>query len=206
MVTAWHVLEGFREAKRLHPETLLAVNIGDGNTIAIPEPRVLAESRHLDLATIEFPQLEWNAECTTKSYFPLDRCPPIRATEGEPVTIVGFPGQGRHEFETFGLFEPYPITMCVTSVSDRRVTLVDERGDLRIERNGRHLVEGITLGGFSGSPAFALTIGEPRLNLVGVVSTGSVRLGCVDQPGQVVIGSAEYLLPDGRLDQLRMPW
>ncbi len=206
LVTAWHVVEEFRAARRLHPETLFAVNIGNGNTIALAEPNVIAESSHLDLATIEFPHLDQNVGTTNKSYFPLDRCPPIRASVGEPATIVGFPGQGRQACETFGSFEPYPIGLLVASVSDRRVILADVNGQVRIERNGQHLVDGVGLGGFSGSPVFALTLESTRLNLIGVVSDGSERLGCRGQPAQVNVGSAEYLLPDGRLDHARMPW
>lgn len=101
----------------------------------------------------------------------------IPAQVGEPVTIIGFPGQGRHAFETFGLFEPHPIGMLVTSVSDRRVVLADERGTMRFERHGRHVEEGIQLGGFSGSPAFGMTFAG-ELYLMGIVSDGSERLGC----------------------------
>lgn len=72
LVTAWHVLEEFRAAKRTNPETLFAVNIGNGNTVGLSEPNVIAESSHLDLATIEFPHLDLNAGATTKAYFPLD--------------------------------------------------------------------------------------------------------------------------------------
>jgi hypothetical protein len=205
IVTAHHVLEGFRISKRLHPETVFAVNIGDSNTVAIDEPQVIAESRPLDFATIAFPHLDHHRGRTNKDYFPLERCPVRRAHVGEPATIVGFPGRGRHAFETFGLFEPHAIGMLVTGVSDRRITLADEHGTLRVERNGRQVEEGIEAGGFSGSPVFGMTLAG-ELYLMGVVSDGSARLGCVGMPGQLFLGSAEYLLPDGTLDILRMPF
>ncbi len=205
MVTAHHVLEEFRVAKRLHPETVLAVNIGDAYTVAIDEPQVIAESRALDFATIEFPHLDHNRGRTNKDYFQLECGPVRRAQVGEPVTIVGFPGRGRHAFETFGLFEPQAIGMLVTGVSDRQVTLADERGTQRVERNGRQVDEGIEVGGFSGSPAFGMTLAG-ELYLMGVVSYGSARLGCIGMPGQLFLGSAEYLLSDGTLDVLRMPF
>lgn len=204
MVTAWHVLEGFRAAKRRDPATLFAVNIGDGNTVALEQPQVIDESASLDIATIAFPQLDQNQGRTNKAYFPMDQCPPRRAEVGEPATIVGFPGQGRRVFETFGLFEPHGIGMLVTGVSDRRVTLADEDGTVRSERAGREMEDGVALGGFSGSPAFGMSL-EGELYLIGVVSDGSERLGCVGFPGQVFLGTAEYLLPDGRLDAARMP-
>lgn len=204
MVTAQHVLEGFRAAKKRDPSILFAVNIGNGNTLALPEPQVIDESASLDIATIAFPQLDQNRENTTKTYFPLDRCSPRRAKVGEPVTIVGFPGQGRRAFETFGVFEPYGIGMLVTVVSDRRITLADEEGTVRWERAGRNIEEGVALGGFSGSPAFGLTL-DGELYLMGVVSDGSARLGCVGFPGQIFLGTAEYLMPDGMLDATRMP-
>jgi len=204
MVTAWHVLEGFRLSKRRDPATVFAVNIGEGNTVAMEEPLVIDESTSLDIATIAFPHLDQNRGRTSKGYFPLDRCPPRRTQVGEPATIVGFPGQGRHAFETFGLFEPHGVGMLVTGVSDRRVTLADEDGTVRSERAGRELEAGVALGGFSGSPAFGLSLGG-ELYLMGVVSDGSDRLGCTGFPGQVFLGTAEYLLPDGRLDRARMP-
>lgn len=204
MVTAWHVLEEFRASKRRNPQTVFAVNIGDRNTVALSVPQVIDESAALDIATIAFPQLDLNRGCTTKRYFPLDRCPPRRAQAGEPATIVGFPGQGRHAFETFGLFEPHGIGMLVTNVSDRRITLADENGSVRSERDGRPVDDGVAVGGFSGSPAFGLSI-DGMLYLMGIVSFGSARLGCVGTPGQLFLGSAEYLLPDGSLDAARMP-
>jgi hypothetical protein len=207
LVTARHVLEKFRATKLRHPETVLAVNIGDGNTVALDEPRVIAESAALDLATVAFPQLDHYRGRINKDYFPLDRCPARRAQAGEPATIVGFPGQGRHAFETFGLFEPHPIGMLVTTVSDRRIVLADERGTVRFVRNGQYLEEGegVALGGFSGSPAFGMTRGG-ELYLIGVVSDGTERLGCAGEPGQLFLGSAEYLLLNGGLDFSRMPW
>ncbi len=114
MITAWHVLEGFRVAKQCDPATVFAVNVGDGNTITLDEPKVIAESRELDLVTIAFPQLE--SMRTNKQYFPLDVCPLRRTQVGDAVSIVGFPGQGRQGFETFGKFEPFPITLVATSV------------------------------------------------------------------------------------------
>lgn len=82
LVTAWHVIDGYRAAKRQHPEVVLAVNIGDGNTVALDEPQVIAESAALDFATIAFPHLDRNREHTNKDYFPLDRCRSRRAQPG----------------------------------------------------------------------------------------------------------------------------
>lgn len=156
LVTAHHVLEGFRSAKRLHADAVFAVNIGDGNTVALAEPNVIAEAADLDLATIEFPDLDRDPARTSKNYFPLDRWPPRRARAGEAVTIVGFPGQERRAFETFGAFEPVPIGMVVTTVSDRRIGLVDENNGVRIVREGRHLEEGVALGGLGRHRGFCV--------------------------------------------------
>lgn len=203
IITAWHVLEGFRVAKQRDPAAVFAVNVGDGYTIPLDEPQVIAESRYLDLATIAFPQLD--KARTNKQYFPLDVCPLRRTQVGDAVSIVGFPGQGRQGFETFGKFEPFPITLVATSVSDRRVVISEGEKPVRYWRDGREVVEGIDLGGFSGSPAIALNR-EGKLFLAGVVSDGSTRLGCTGFPGYLSLGSAEYLLRDGTLDDGRMPW
>ncbi len=204
LITAWHVLEGFRATKRLHPGAVFAVNIGDGNTIALDKPVVIAEAPDIDVATIDFPHLDREIGRTTKSYFSLDTRPVVRAQVGEPATIVGFPGQGRRAFETFGVFEPFPIGMIVTNVSDRRIRLNDENDAVSFMRQGRVIEEGIALGGFSGSPAFGVT--PDSIHLLGVVSEGSDRLGCRGFPGYVFLGPAEYLLPDGRFDEQRMGW
>lgn len=204
LITAWHVLEGYRTAKRLHPEAVFAVNIGDGNTVVLDEPVVIAEAPDLDIATVEFPHLDREVGRTTKNYFPLDTWPIVRATVGEPATIVGFPGQGRRAFETFGAFEPVPIGMIVTNVSDRRIGLNDVNASVTFTRQGRVIEEGVALGGFSGSPAFGVT--PDSIHLLGVVSDGSDRLGCRGFPGYVFLGSAEYLLADGSLDERQMAW
>lgn len=81
-------------------------HIGDGNTVALAEPNVIVEAADLDLATIEFPDLDRDPARTSKNYFPLDRWPPRRARKGEAVTIVGFPGQERRAFETSALLSP----------------------------------------------------------------------------------------------------
>lgn len=205
IVTAWHVLEGFRAAKKRDPVTVFAVNIGDGNTVALDEPLVIAESRDLDLATIEFPHLERTQGRTTKEYFSLDLCPIRRAAIDDAVTIVGFSGEGRQGFETFGKFEPYPITGKATSVSDRRIVISEGKEPTRYWRHGRQVPEGIELGGFSGSPAIGFNR-DLKLFLAGVVSDGSARLGCAGFPGYLNLGSAEYLQPDGTFDHGRMPW
>ncbi len=205
IVTAWHVLEGFRAAKQREPTTVFAVNIGDGNTVTLPEPEVIAESRDLDVATIAFPHLERQGRRTTKQYFPLDVCPILRTQLGDAVSIVGFSGQGRQGFETFGKFEPFPITLIATSVSDRRVVISEGESPVRYGRDGREVEEGIELGGFSGSPAIGFNR-DAKVYLVGVVSDGSARLGCAGFPGYVNLGSAEYLLADGTFDRGRMPW
>jgi hypothetical protein len=203
IVTAWHVLEGFRKAKQRDPATVFAVNIGAGNTVALEEPRVIAESRDLDLATIAFPHLE--GARTIKQYFPFDACPIHRTQVGDAVSIVGFSGQGRQGFETFGKFEPFPVTLVVTSVSDRRVVVSEGERPTRYWRHGQEVAEGIELGGFSGSPAIGLNR-KMKLFLAGVVSDGSARLGCAGFPGYLNLASAEYLLTDGTLDHGRMPW
>jgi hypothetical protein len=199
------VIEGFRASKRQDPATIFAVNIGDGNTVALAEPEIISESRDLDLVTIAFPHLEREGEQTSKRYFPLDCCPVRRAQAGDAITIVGFPGQGRQGFETFGKFEPYPITMTASTVSDRRIILAEGANQTVYERKGQPLPEGIEVGGFSGSPAFGLNPAG-QLFLAGVVSDGSARLGCAGFPGYIALGSAEYLLPNGTFDHARMPW
>jgi len=144
---------------------------------SLHEREVIAESRDLDLATIAFPHLERQLGRTTKQYFPLDVLPIRRAQVGDAVSIVGFSGQGRQEFETFGKFEPFPITLVATSVSDRRVVISEGESPARCGRHGKDVEDGVELGGFSGSPAIGLNR-EAQLSLVGVVSEGSARLGC----------------------------
>jgi hypothetical protein len=203
LVTAWHVLDGFRSYKRSHPSAVFAVNVGDGNTVALHKPTVIAEAADLDFATIAFPDLDFR-QPHTKRYFPLDRWPAIRPCVGEIVTIIGFSGQGRRAFETFGAFEPFVIGMSITGVSDRRIVLADQNGSVPFNRDGHQVEEGMALGGFSGSMAFVLR--PDSVKFVGIVISGSTRLGLKGCPGTILLAPADYLMADGRLDELRMPW
>src|SRR6266516_1173213 len=72
LITAQHVIASFRTMKSAKGEAVLAINVGPGNTIGLPEPEILDEDeRFLDLAILEFPNLGTCGGVCTKRYFPI---------------------------------------------------------------------------------------------------------------------------------------
>lgn len=211
LITSQHVLAEFRTQKATAPDAVLAVNLGPGVTVALPEPDVIdEEASNLDLAIIRFPYLDFNGG-HDKTYFPIMSWPICEAVQGEAVTIVGFPGRKRRTFDHVGMFEPAGIGMVVSGVSDRVITLADASGTLRTIRNEIEVEEPFSAGGFSGSPGFGLRgdVPNPTPRLIGFVQEGpdaghnETKTSSLDM---LFLSPAIYLLPNGCLDRTRMPW
>ena len=206
LITADHVLAELYEKRKGNPEAVLCVCLGSFS-ISLTEPVVLdRDERVLDLAVIDFPQLD-SVRGHQKRYFPIRQWPIPVAERSEAVTLVGFPGALRFAHRDFGAFEPAGLGFTVTSVSDRSIVLADESGTRKTEGLRFREDEDIPLGGFSGTPGFVLR--GDMFHLIGFLRGGSKRLAgepAMTLPGVAFLSPATYLQPGGTFDRHRMPY
>jgi hypothetical protein len=207
LITAQHVIESWREMERTEGNAIFAVNVGPGNTIALPHLQVIDEEKDfLDLAILEFPQLESCGTPCQKRYFPIRSFPPPLPMVGEALSLVGYPGMLRKTSEHRGSFSPVSIGYTISTVSERQIILADERGDRKIIGDQFSKAEEVPLGGFSGSPAFIIR--QEGAHIAGFLRAGSKSVDNlpINLPGVIFVSPAICLNPDGTLDRGRMPW
>jgi len=207
LITAQHVIQSFRDAKSDHPEAVFAINVGPGNTIALQELNVIDEDRQfLDIAILDFPDLDSCGQPCSKQYFPIQEFPCVLPVAGDALSLVGYPGFLRKANELVGSFGPVSLALSISSVSERTIVLADEKGDRRLEGKDVEGLSELPLGGFSGSPGYVLR--RDGVYLAGFLRAGSKSVDQVpfSLPGVVFLSPAHYLLADGRMDRTRMPW
>lgn len=207
LITAHHVVQSFQKMKSVQGEAVFAINVGPGNTIALPEISIIdEEERFLDLAILEFPHLDTCGGPCSKRYFPIRTFPPPLPTTGEALSLVGYPGILRKASEGGGSFSPVSIGYTISSVSERQIVLADEHGDRKVIGRQFSSTEEIPLGGFSGSPGYIIR--QDGAHLAGFLRAGSKELDSapVSLPGVIFFSPAHYITPDGTLDRGRMPW
>jgi len=188
-------------------EAIFAVNVGPGNTIALPDIHILdQESRHLDVAILSFPYLKTCGSPCNKRYFPIQSFPPLLPRTGEALSLIGYPGILRKACEDRGSFSPVGIGYTISSVSERQIILADEHGDRKIEGNQFTSPNEIPLGGFSGSPGYIVR--EDGLHFAGLLRAGSKSINDspISLPGVIFLSPVQLLTSAGTLDRTRMPW
>jgi hypothetical protein len=202
LLTAHHVIEGFRIRKAEQSEAVLAVNLGPGCTVTLDRLDIVDQDAELDLAILSFPDLHaWSGE-HDKRYFPIRTWPIDAPRRGDLIALIGFPGVRRVAAENYGSFEPVGLGFSVSSASDHNIVLADESETFRTINRDRSIGSAIRLGGFSGSPAFLISPAGPQL--VGVFRAGPNDEESASHP-LVFLSPTRYLRPDGTIDRLSMP-
>lgn len=206
LVTAHHVYEGFRAARRSYPDAVCML----GDLRFDPEHRYIASDAAYDVATFrieaqEIRQLKNYTNGKVVLTGSQQSWPPAPPQLDRGVFFVGFPGDGRKlmpyrggslvEVEWTG----YTALAVANGVSDTDVTLVFEH-DPEFDVEGRRVPPGDwALGGCSGAPVLALV--EDR----GVFSW---RLGgIIYEAGSSILKAAraDCLNPDGSLNPYPNP-
>ena len=202
LVTSAHVIEAFEQVQAEHRNAILAVTCGTGKQpIDITSAPVVDRIRSggVDLATLEFEHHDL-FEQAGKAFFEPNVWPPPRATEGDIAFLVGFPELHREVSDRGLECRVTPICDFVTAVSDRKVTLADEKLKRRVLTGNPHLPSFGSLSGMSGCPAFIQRDGESKWNLSGFMYEASQN----DHHAFICINHADFIQEDGRIDRSRI--
>jgi hypothetical protein len=175
-VTAKHVIDKFREVCEQTPEAILYISDtsrfgGDLLRIFIPcgvhETLIVDESDELDLVTLK---LNSGIDIHPKQYYQSENneWPPRRAREGEPVAIVGFPGDDTQRTRSELNIGIASYVIEVVDVGDSRF-LINTNFDWHVyASNPEAGISPFLPGGLSGSLVFSYT--RP-LTLLGVINS-----------------------------------
>ncbi len=186
-VTARHVVQGYLDAREVHPVVLqvMSAEVRDLNIIAM-------SSKGLDLATIELDE-ELLAKLG-KAIVPLSGWPPLAPEEGRGIMLAGYPG-GERIFSAgsinWGLFTALGVARVVTH---DQITWTVEREYEMQDASIPSLPPQADLGGVSGGPVvgwFETASGITQYRLCGIISQASAMLE------NVVAKRAEFIMPDG---------
>jgi hypothetical protein len=170
LVTAFHVLEGYRQ--RLAQDPALRFCIGKGSLI-LKEHRVRGVAMDLDLVTIDLSGVRVDALAPHLSLYQPPRWPPRRVEPNESVLITGFPKAYRRPLpEGHAIkFNSCHISAPVHSVTEHHFSCVFDMADRQrvyTENEGEWPGD---YGAFSGCPAF--TYRDDNVEFAGVVYEGS---------------------------------
>jgi len=175
LVTCHHVWEGFLESRKGNPETVLALNLGDGDlniAFSRPELRLIDCDPHLDLAVFDFEpgQLKVNDSQVNhqKAWFPIGEWPISKAKKDDYIVLMGFSGNLIIKGQRLCTFTSRPIPLKISGVGQKEIYIFNEAVNTEVINWIKS-----DLGGLSGSPAYK--IGENGASLVGFVKAGSKR-------------------------------
>lgn len=202
-VTCCHVLDKLTELKRLDSSAeMVAYLVTPDGLAELDEFSLIDHDRQsLDVATfrgteddIFLPGMRFIDY--QSSYLP-------DPAVGEPVIIVGYPGANvavSRDVASFGY-----TFMCyrASTVSERQVKIANEHDTWSFCDYENPELEGIDLGGLSGSPAFAIRDGMPRF--IGIVTDCS-QADFSRLPQTIIISRLGCINPDGTLDHNSIPW
>jgi hypothetical protein len=198
-ITCFHVLSRLREMQKQDSSAQLVAYavMKDGWPRGLAEFntfRLVDESELLDVAvfcglanTVELPDHDF---IDYRSSYLADPKP------DEGVTIIGYPGANVTMTPSLADLGYMQIGFTASCVSERRITLADERGQRRFTDYQNPPRPKISLGGLSGSPAFVIRNQRPRF--VGILTDS-------DNYDTIFVSRLGCLNPDGTLDHLKIP-
>ncbi len=204
LVTCCHVWDKFQEQHDADNETILAVVVGEGDSVIAfknPERHRIAINRDIDLVVFEF-EPEGLGVRHNKTWFKISEWPIPKIANGECIVTLGFPGAWRTTVGTECNFKGVAIPLVVTDTTDRTLAAFS------VEENQSVLSDmKDAWGGISGSPAYRLTK-DGELQIVGFAKVGPLESDSPDRkyqsdPGSSLSGlcfaHASFLLQNGEL-------
>ena len=186
------MIDHYKKTKPMYPDVRIAINLGTRVTLFLEHPKIVDEDKEIDLAIIEWDELEkWAYH--NKRYFPIVTWPIPVPKKGDPITVVGFPGALRKTTDDMGSFSPYGLGMIVRNEPANNIWLVSESGTLHTRIKGMISNQSIDLGGLSGSPGLFFQNG--RFHLAGLVYE------CSERADMVVLNIASRIRRDGTISK-----
>jgi hypothetical protein len=204
LVTCCHVWDEYQRQHDAERETILAMAMGEGDSCFAfknPEEHLIIADRDLDLAVFEFAP-QGDGIRRDKSWFKITDWPISKATRGEYVVTLGFPGAWRFTSGTECKFACAAIPLAVTDTTDRTIAAFSDGENRQVLDDMKD-----SLAGISGSPAYQLAR-NGKLRLIGFARVGPSESSAPDRKYRASPGSplpavffthASFLQPDGKL-------
>lgn len=192
MVTCCHVWDGFWDYKQKNPAARMALLLGAGTPVLLPDKQPISSDRDMDLVVFDMEDLL--VYTTKRRFFQIRNFPIQRARSKAIITFIGYPGAGKQLSESVGNFRYSSFGFSVTAVGDFAFTI--QRGDSKrrlIDNAGRR-VDDAELKGISGCPCYKLSRSQ-KLELVGFVKEGKTT------DGSYFVAHASFIQPDGTLQR-----
>jgi hypothetical protein len=186
--TCFHVLKELQDMQKTDPSAeVVAYMAGSPGLAELNGFALLDYSKRLDVAV--FRGLEDMVELPGLHFIDYKSSYLADPAVGEPVSIVGYPGENVAVTDKKADFGFMHIGLMASCVSEQRIILANEHGGRRFTHNDDPTCSKISLGGLSGSPAFVVRNQIPRF--VGIVTDSSgkdqtiiiSRLGCIKRDG-----------------------
>ena len=206
LVTCHHVWEAYLDCRKTNPDTVLAINLGDGDASVafnFPERQLIDADADLDLAVFDFElsQIQVNKIQINhqKDWFPIRNWPIPKASDGEHMALMGFPAKRVKKKGMLCTFRTQVLPFKITHVGDKQIYILNEGHNVEVFND----IKG-WLGGLSGSPAYTFSHGGA--SLVGFVKSGfkktEEKSDTTDDSifsGSLSLTHAYFLQPDGTL-------
>jgi hypothetical protein len=208
LITCHHVWQGYLDRRAQDPRCVLALNLGDGEAniaFSHPESCVIDSDPDLDLAVFDFEpdhiKLGQTPLSHQKKWFPVPQWPMKKASEGDTIVLMGFPGSLIRKAGRLCTFTAQHVPMTVSGVGHKTIMVfnhAENRESLAWINKGP--------GGLSGSPAYTRDEnGEFRI--VGFVRAGCKKLDAGESTGNetslfagsLVLTHSCFLQPDRKL-------
>ena len=204
LVTCHHVWQAYLDCRKINPDAALGINLGNGTAsvaFALPERQLIDADADLDLAVFNFESSQIRVNNIQinhkKDWFLIQNWPISKASDGEHVALMGFPGKRIKKEGILCTFRTQVLPLKITHVGGKQIYILNEGQNVEVFND----IKG-WLGGLSGSPAY--TLGKRGALLVGFVKSAFKQTEASAGADSVFAGSlslthACFLQPDGTL-------
>jgi hypothetical protein len=207
LVTCHHVWQAYCDCRAENPDAVLGLNLGEGDrniAFAFPERQLIDADPDLDLAVFDFEPSQIQVKGVQvnhqKDWFPIRKWPIPKASDGDCVVLMGFPGKRIKKARQLCIFTTQIIPLKISGVGHKGILILNEPKNVEVFADIKN-----RLGGLSGSPAY--TLSKNGASLVGFVKAGYKRADCASPrtgsdslfAGSLSLTHACFLQPDGKL-------
>lgn len=207
MVTCHHVWQAFLDCRADSPKAVLCLSLGEGDAniaFTFPERQLIDTDPDLDLAVFDFGpnQLLVNEARVNhqKNWFRIQQWPIPKASNGDYLVLMGFPGKRVKKDGRLCQFTTQAIPLKLSGVGHKELLILNQAENVEVFNDIKNW-----LGGLSGSPAY--TLNPQGASLAGFVKAGYKRPDSVSPntgknslfAGSLLLTHAQFLQPDGTL-------